>query len=257
MSDSAPALDDAQKSENAPETKPAVKLGKKDEVEKPDRPTAERRYVAKSVNAFVQWMPLGGSGAAFASFCLPQNWAQAVMMFNQIWRETPRRTNLSATEEAELRALGDSVRSAKYRQLEELLQAKQWRDADQETYRLMITTVGKEEGQWFEPEDLSNFPCEDLRALDGLWVRYSPNGKWGFSVQKRIWQECGSPGPYDKKTEAQWEQFGDRVGWRKDGNWLQYENFALRSTGELPCCCGWVSVFWPGSLFSSGSRPDL
>jgi hypothetical protein len=157
----------------------------------------------------------------------------AIQLADQIWRETPRRTNLSATEETELRALGGSVQSAKYQRLEELLQAKQWREADKETYRLMITTVDKEEGQWFDPEDLRNFPCEDLRALDDLWVRYSPDGKWGFSVQKRIWQECGSPGPYDEKTKAQWEQFGDRVGWRKDGNWLEYENLE-QNLVELP-----------------------
>jgi GUN4-like/NACHT domain len=144
---------------------------------------------------------------------------------------------VSPALQQELKLLQPAVQTSRYSKLKELLQAKQWREADQETYRLMITTVDKEEGQWFDPEDLSNFPCEDLGVLDDLWVRYS-DGKWGFSVQKRIWQECGSPGPYDEKTKAQWEQFGDRVGWRKDGNWLEYENFALASTGELPTCWG-------------------
>jgi GUN4-like/NACHT domain len=150
---------------------------------------------------------------------------------------------------AQLEGLTQTVQDSRYANLEKLLQAKQWREADHETSRLMITTVGKEEGQWFDREDLSNFPCEDLRVLDGLWVRYS-EGKWGFSVQKRIWQECGSPGPYNDKTEAQWEQFGDRVGWRKDGNWLEYKKLALTNTGELPGFVGLSGLLVVGILFS-------
>jgi hypothetical protein len=159
----------------------------------------------------------------------------------------------------ELKLLQPAVQTSRYANLEALLQAKQWRDADEETYRLMITAVGKEEGQWFDPEDLSNFPCEDLRALDDLWLSHS-NNKWGFSVQKRIWQECGSPGPYDgtKERTAQWEAFGDRVAWRKDGEWLEYKKLALFSTGELPT---WWLGFKGGGLWvgcvSLFSRPDL
>ena len=98
----------------------------------------------------------------------------------------------------------------------------------------MITTVGKEDGQWFDRADLENFPCEDLRTLDQLWVKYS-SGKWGFSVQKQIWQECGSPMSYNDE----WEKFGDRVGWRKDNDWVDYNNltYDLQKSlfGEFPC----------------------
>jgi len=130
--------------------------------------------------------------------------------------------------------------SSCYTQLETYLKTQQWREADQETYRLMITTVGKKEGQWFDRADLENFPCEDLRTLDQLWVKYS-NGKWGFSVQKRIWQECGSPMEYD----IDWKKFGDRIGWRKYGDWLALEDltFDLEKSlpGEFPCG---VWIWW-------------
>jgi len=123
--------------------------------------------------------------------------------------------------------------NSKYQTLEALLKAGEWKQADQETYRLMITTVGKEAGQWFNRADLENFPCEDLKTLDQLWVKYS-NGKWGFSVQKKIWQECGSPMTYNDE----WEKFGDRVGWRKDGNWIELNHFTfdlqLSPPGEFP-----------------------
>jgi len=129
--------------------------------------------------------------------------------------------------------------SSRYAQLETYLKTQKWREADQETYRLMITTVGKEDGQRFDRADLENFPCEDLRTLDQLWVKYS-NGKWGFSVQKRIWKECGSPMTY----KDDWVKFGDRVGWRKDlglGNLTYDLNKSL--AGEFPSCWG-VGGFW-------------
>ncbi|MGR3274245.1 GUN4 domain-containing protein [Acaryochloris marina NIES-2412] len=121
----------------------------------------------------------------------------------------------------------------KYEKLEELLQNQKWEEADQETYRLMITIVGRTEEDWFREKDLKTFPCEDLQTLDRLWVKYS-KGKWGFSVQKRIWEECGSPKTYD----GDWEKFGECVGWRKKGNWLEYKQltFDLKKTsdGEFP-----------------------
>lgn len=144
----------------------------------------------------------------------------------------------------ELNALQKTVSNTRYAKLDALLKAQQWRQADEETYRLMITTVGKEEGQYFSQEDLENFPCEDLKEIDRLWVHYS-HGKWGFSVQKRIWEECGSPMDYN----ADWEKFGDRVGWRKDDDWLSYSDltFDLQKspTGEFPIggwLGGWVLV---------------
>lgn len=121
----------------------------------------------------------------------------------------------------------------KYEKLEKLLQNQKWKEADQETYRLMITIVGRTEEDWLREEDLKTFPCEDLQTLDRLLVKYS-KGKWGFSVQKRIWEECGSPKTYNND----WKKFGDRVGWRKNGKWLEYQQltFDLQKTsfGEFP-----------------------
>lgn len=135
----------------------------------------------------------------------------------------------------------------KYNRLLNYLASASWREADEETYRLMITTVGKEEGQWFDRADLEKFPCEDLRTIDRLWLQYSrtpeyPEGKWGFSVQKRIWQECGSPMGYNYN----WEKFGDRVGWRKiRPNWLFYKPHLQKSPpGQLP----WLMNCEPGNM---------
>jgi len=134
--------------------------------------------------------------------------------------------------------------SSRYTQLETYLKTQQWREADQETYRLMITTVGKKEGQSLDTADLENVPCEDLRTLDQLWVKYS-KGEWGFSVQKQIWQECGSPVRYHDN----WEKFGDRVGWCKGNAWVNYSErtFDLSKSlkGEFPFhFLGHIMGFW-------------
>jgi len=44
-------------------------------------PGPERRYVQKAVDTFIQWSPLGGSGWAFVSFLLGQEWALAILTF--------------------------------------------------------------------------------------------------------------------------------------------------------------------------------
>ena len=121
----------------------------------------------------------------------------------------------------------------RYQQLETYLRNEQWREADQETYRVMIQTVGKEVGQWFDGEDLPNFPCEHLQIIDHLWVKYS-NAKFGFSVQKKIWLECGSP---ETLRDIDWKPFGERVGWYVKDTWIAYNNVTFStsaSEGHLP-----------------------
>lgn len=134
-------------------------------------------------------------------------------------REYRNPEKLDPALEAELKAVTGTVQSFRHAKLEEYLKAQQWKEADKETYRLMITTVGKEEGQWFNKEELLNFPCEELRAIDGLWVKYS-NGHFGFSIQKQIYVECGAKLDGNYPGDQIWEKFGDSVGWRKDGKWL-------------------------------------
>lgn len=148
-------------------------------------------------------------------------------------KEYPRREKLSAELRSLLENLKEVTQGSKYQHLEDLLKNQQWREADQETYRLMITTVGKDEGQWFGRADLETFSCEDLQILDQLWVKYS-RGKWGFSVQKQIWQEYGSP----MNPNQNWEKFGERLGWRKDSDWVSYDDlefdFQKSLQGGLP-----------------------
>jgi len=129
-----------------------------------------------------------------------------------------------------------SEKGVDYTKLRDLLKAGKWKEADQETADRMLEAMGK--GSWWdvEAEDLLNFPCKDLKTLDQLWVKYS-NGKWGFSVQKRIYVECGAKLDGKYPGDKIWRDFGDRVGWRKDGSW-QYDqltfDLSISPLGEFP-----------------------
>jgi len=148
-----------------------------------------------------------------------------------------------------------------YSKLRDALAAQNWQDADYETYLVMLQVVGRKEGDWIRGEELLNFPCTDLRTIDSLWVKYS-NGRFGFSVQKKIYLDVGGK-PNGRYDEDAWEKFGGRVGWRKgwiwDKNWISY-NMVIFDTDALPghlpfsfmpsfvqfgsvfCCSVWVSL---------------
>jgi hypothetical protein len=80
-----------------------------------------------------------------------------------------------------------------------------------------------------------NFPQGELRFIDQLWLKHSQN-RFGLSVQKQIWIELGGKldGSYDEDTYC---KLGDKVGWRKGGNWLNYSELTFNTSalpGHLP-----------------------
>ena len=149
-----------------------------------------------------------------------------------------------------------------YINLRSLLAAKKWREADEETLRVMLKVAGREKERWLNTESIEKFPCEDLRTIDQLWVKYS-NGRFGFSVQKRIYQSLGGTSQYDSEV---WQKFGDKVGWRKNNQWLYYKDLTFSEKAvqaHLPRYVGkgvgGVGVFGGGVrvLSSLLSRRDL
>ena len=91
-----------------------------------------------------------------------------------------------------------SEKGVDYTRLRDLLKARQWQEADKETAVLIVGI------DFLAFIDLKNFPCNDLFIIDRLWVKHS-KGKFGFSIQKKIWQDCGN------------EKFAEEVGWKKKG----------------------------------------
>ena len=142
-----------------------------------------------------------------------------------------------------------------YRKLRDYLAQGKWKEADEETTRVMLAVAKQEEEDLLYDEHIDNFPCEDLRTIDQLWVKYS-DGKFGFSVQKRIYQGFGGTREYNDEI---WEKFGDKVGWRKGGDWLYYDDITFDKKapeGHLPIISPgwWLTCVDVALCFSLASR---
>ncbi|MCC3593546.1 serine/threonine-protein kinase [Microcoleus sp. PH2017_28_MFU_U_A] len=140
-----------------------------------------------------------------------------------------------------------------YINLRNLLAAKKWKEADEETARVMLKVAGRDKEGWLDAESIQKFPCEDLRTIDQLWVEYS-NGRFGFSAQKRIYQSLGGTSQYDSEI---WEKFGDKVGWRKNNEWPHYYELTFSETAvqaHLPVLCLYGTYRWRSFGVSVGGN---
>lgn len=89
-----------------------------------------------------------------------------------------------------------------YRQLDKLLKNKQWKKADEETWKVMCQALSKPMGKYLFNSDLEKLPSEDLQIIDHLWSKYS-EGQFGFNVQIEIYESCN----------RDYGKFCDTVGW--------------------------------------------
>ena len=179
---------------------------------------------------------------------------KAVALAYDCLKETPRKVELEVKNKIELEAkkelqeLEIKVENLLYQPLENYLKNGQWQEADEETYRVMIQVAGKEEGEFLYIEDIKNFPCEDLRVINDLWLRNS-QGRFGFTVQRDIWLSCG--GKIAKYELEPFKQFGVEVRWYSKENeiWFSEIEYDLSApTGHLPG--GWVQRQFRWHLFS-------
>jgi uncharacterized caspase-like protein len=129
----------------------------------------------------------------------------------------------------------ESEAGINYCKLRDLLKDGKWEEADRETLAVMLQASNRKSDGWLDENSLKKFPCKDLRTIDQLWVS-STNGHFGFSVQKRIWEKCGSP----MSNGQDWDRFCVRVGWQDSGatQYVKYsdlrKNPAMSQIGEIP-----------------------
>ncbi|XP_057779119.1 tetrapyrrole-binding protein, chloroplastic-like [Salvia miltiorrhiza] len=100
------------------------------------------------------------------------------------------------------------------------LEAKNLRQADEETRRLIIALAGEaavKRGYVFFSE-VQFIPAEELRAIDALWRQHS-DGRFGYSVQRKIW----------KKSKKDFTNFFKKVGWMKKLEGSEVEQYNYRS----------------------------
>lgn len=132
-----------------------------------------------------------------------------------------------------------------YRRLRDLLAARKWKEADEETLDRMLEAAGQPEIDYLLANDIAKFPCEDLRTIDQLWVHYS-NGLFGFSVQKRIWESVNDE-----------REFGDRIGRRVHNYWLEFKDLTFNLNappGHLPYANWYICRWAIGRLLRFWSR---
>ena len=120
-----------------------------------------------------------------------------------------------------------------YAQLETYLQNKQWKEADQESDRLLLDIAGEDSA--LDARSIANFPCQALGKIDRLWTDNS-QGRFGFTPQKQAYLETGNQ--IGKYTESTYEAFGDRVDWRPfNSSWSLYGDLKftdIAAVGHLP-----------------------
>ncbi|NJL88377.1 MAG: GUN4 domain-containing protein [Coleofasciculaceae cyanobacterium SM2_1_6] len=115
---------------------------------------------------------------------------------------------------------------ANYTKLRELLVAQKYQEADEETNRMMLYVSFREKEGWLDVKAIENFPCQDLRTINQLWLQNS-NQRFGFSVQKEIYNQFGKD----------WLKLYDQVGWRENDKYKAYNEliFEMRAPrGHLP-----------------------
>jgi len=100
-----------------------------------------------------------------------------------------------------------------YQPLQQLLAQQDFQGADVVTLQKMCEWAGAAavERNWIYFTEVVNFPIVDFQTLDQLW-RMSSEGKFGFSVQRRIWLSVG------KDFSKLWE----KIDWKSGNTWTRY-----------------------------------
>ncbi|WP_066379768.1 MULTISPECIES: GUN4 domain-containing protein [unclassified Anabaena] len=165
---------------------------------------------------------------------------------NKKWEDLVREDSPRPLEQTKLVELSnDEIKFKKeiktshqidYSLLQNLLAQSEWQEADIETARLMLQVMGKSYWNEVYQEDILNFSCQAFHTIDQLWKQYS-HGCFGFSVQQSIWEEMG--GQVDYETD---KKLGDRLGWRQQGKWLEYDQLTFNLSPQTPI--GHLPVKW-------------
>ncbi|MGC1197436.1 MAG: GUN4 domain-containing protein [Geitlerinemataceae cyanobacterium] len=133
---------------------------------------------------------------------------------------------------------GEKIQKVDYTSLAQQLKAKNWRSADAETLQLILKISDRTDEGWLDRSDVEKLDCNTLLQIDRLWEKQS-QGQFGFNPQRLIWLSVGGKvGEYAPEIA---EKFGDRVGWRTQGKWQDYNtlDFSLQAPkGHLPATTG-------------------
>ncbi|BAQ60181.1 serine/threonine kinase [Geminocystis sp. NIES-3708] len=113
---------------------------------------------------------------------------------------------------------------ARYGKLKNYLQKGDFRNADEETSRIMLEVTG-EERETLTPNDVSKYPCNSLFVIDEIWQKYSDK-KFGFSVQLKAYFQVGGNIDTIRAQDINiLRKFADQVGWLNDKKEAKFEDY--------------------------------
>ena len=170
----------------------------------------------------------------------PQRQAESIS--GKRFKDLTRESSTTQYQEDDL----SSEKGTDYIRLRDLLKKGAWKEADQETYLLMLFAMSKKERKEIKSESILKIPSSDLRTIDRLWVKYS-NGKFGFSVQQQIYVECGAKLDGSYPSGEILLSFLDRIAWQKNGKYVLYDqlNFDINAPyGHLPRVASMFTYSW-------------
>ena len=137
-------------------------------------------------------------------------------------------------------------------QLESLLSAQKWREADEQTKQVILKDS---DGKPLTVPQIRELSLDVLDRIDRLWMEAS-GGKFGLRIQAQLWKKVLEPEKpkfnlfsKNKKVEPltnteAWNRFGYLLGWRNDdGNFIidVKLNFSINSPpGFLPRTRLWL-----------------
>ena len=97
----------------------------------------------------------------------------------------------------------------------------------------MLQLGDKDERGYLSLDDCRNFPKQELRTIDQLWLKYS-NDHFGISIQKQIYLKY--QGNLDWSLDS-YRKMSEEIGWRKNGSYISYSKYVFSTkapNGHLP-----------------------
>ncbi|AIE72724.1 hypothetical protein D082_01950 [Synechocystis sp. PCC 6714] len=123
-----------------------------------------------------------------------------------------------------------------FQPLETALVAQRFDQANEITRRLLLAAANRSRQGWLTTDTIEQIPCDDLKKIDQLWLKNS-NNRFGFTPQFEAFIATGNR-PGRLMSPESYDQFGDRIGWRQDNQWVIFKknlDFTINApVGHLP-----------------------
>lgn len=123
-----------------------------------------------------------------------------------------------------------------FQPLETALAAQQFHQANEATRRLLLAATNRTRQGWLTTDTIEQISCDDLKKIDQLWLEHS-NNRFGFTPQFEAFIATGNR-PGRLMSPESYDKFGDRIGWRKDNQWIIFKknlDFSINApAGHLP-----------------------